>query len=98
MTTGRVGEAGSFGPALDHVKHIAADHRIARELVAPLKGPEQRPLLIAADAGGGDPARLRESVRQLLALEFDTLLVGDGESVLRDARQRLRELVDLFPK
>jgi hypothetical protein len=45
-----------------------------------------------------EPARLRESVRQLLALEFDTLLVGDGESVLQDARQRLRELVDLFPK
>jgi hypothetical protein len=45
-----------------------------------------------------EPARLRESVRQLLALEFDTLLVGDGEPVLQDARQRLRELVDLFPK
>jgi glyoxylase-like metal-dependent hydrolase (beta-lactamase superfamily II) len=45
-----------------------------------------------------DPTKLRESVRQLLALEFDTLLVGDGEPVLHDARQRLRELVDLFPK
>jgi glyoxylase-like metal-dependent hydrolase (beta-lactamase superfamily II) len=74
--------------------------------------PERR-LLIVGDAVVGnppgrlgllrekvmdEPARLRESVRQLLALEFDTLLVGDGESVLQDARQRLRELVDLFPK
>ena len=74
--------------------------------------PERR-LLIVGDAVVGnppgrlgllrekvmsEPARLRESVRKLLALEFDTLLVGDGESVLHDAPQRLRELVDLFPK
>jgi len=74
--------------------------------------PERR-LLIVGDAVVGnppgrldllrekvmdEPARLRESVRQLLALEFDTLLVGDGESVLQDARQRLRELVEMFPK
>jgi glyoxylase-like metal-dependent hydrolase (beta-lactamase superfamily II) len=44
-----------------------------------------------------DPARLRESVRQLLSLDFDTLLVGDGECVLHDARERLRELVETFP-
>ena len=74
--------------------------------------PERR-LLIVGDAVVGsppgrlgllrekvmdEPARLRESIRQLLALEFDTLLVGDGECVLQDARQRLQELVDLFPK
>lgn len=74
---------------------------------------QERRLLIVGDAVVGnppgqlgllrekvmdEPARLRESVQQLLALEFDTLLVGDGESVLHDARQRLRELVDLFPK
>ncbi len=45
-----------------------------------------------------DPARLRESVRRLLALEFDTLLVGDGACVLQDARGRLQELVDTFPR
>jgi glyoxylase-like metal-dependent hydrolase (beta-lactamase superfamily II) len=44
-----------------------------------------------------DPARLRESVKQLLALDFDTLLVGDGEPILQDARERLRELVVTFP-
>jgi glyoxylase-like metal-dependent hydrolase (beta-lactamase superfamily II) len=45
-----------------------------------------------------DPARLRESVRGLLALDFDTLLVGDGEPITKFAKQRLRELVDTFPK
>jgi hypothetical protein len=45
-----------------------------------------------------DPARLRESVRRLLALDFDTLLVGDGVCVHHDAKQRLQQLVDTFPK
>jgi glyoxylase-like metal-dependent hydrolase (beta-lactamase superfamily II) len=44
-----------------------------------------------------DPARLRHSVRKLLDLEFDALLVGDGESILHDAKLRLKELVDTFP-
>ena len=43
-----------------------------------------------------DPARLRRSIQQLLALDFDTILVGDGVSVVGDAKQRLRELVDSF--
>ena len=45
-----------------------------------------------------DPARLRESVRSLLALDFDTLLPGDGAPILQAAKERLRELVDTFPK
>ncbi len=44
-----------------------------------------------------DPARLRVSVRKLLDLDFDILLVGDGESLLRDAKVRLEELVERFP-
>jgi glyoxylase-like metal-dependent hydrolase (beta-lactamase superfamily II) len=44
-----------------------------------------------------DPARLRASVRALTNLDFDTLLVGDGQPILRDARARLRELVETFP-
>jgi glyoxylase-like metal-dependent hydrolase (beta-lactamase superfamily II) len=44
-----------------------------------------------------DPARLRESVRGLLALDFDTLLVGDGDPILTSAKERLRELVSTFP-
>ena len=44
-----------------------------------------------------DPARLRRSVRKLLGLDFDALLVGDGASILHDAKLRLKELVDTFP-
>lgn len=43
-----------------------------------------------------DPVRLRENVRGLLAIDFDTLLVGDGVSILSGARERLRELVATF--
>jgi glyoxylase-like metal-dependent hydrolase (beta-lactamase superfamily II) len=44
-----------------------------------------------------DPARLRQSVRKLLDLEFEALLVGDGVSILHGAKSRLKELVDTFP-
>jgi glyoxylase-like metal-dependent hydrolase (beta-lactamase superfamily II) len=44
-----------------------------------------------------DPVRLRQSVRKLLDLEFDALLVGDGVSILHGAKSRLKELVDTFP-
>jgi glyoxylase-like metal-dependent hydrolase (beta-lactamase superfamily II) len=40
-----------------------------------------------------DPAQLRASVRRLLDLDFDILLVGDGVPILSDAKQRLRDLV-----
>ena len=43
-----------------------------------------------------DPPRLRDSARQLLALDFDILLVGDGTPILQFARDRLRELVGTF--
>jgi glyoxylase-like metal-dependent hydrolase (beta-lactamase superfamily II) len=45
-----------------------------------------------------DPARLRQSVRNLLELDFDTLLFGDGTPILTDARARLAELVATFPE
>jgi hypothetical protein len=32
----------------------------------------------------------------LLALDFDTLLVGDGEPILSGAGRKLRELVETF--
>ncbi len=44
-----------------------------------------------------DPPQLRASVRQLLELDFDALLVGDGVPILAEARERLRELVSSFP-
>ena len=44
-----------------------------------------------------DPAGLRANVRKFLDLDFDTLLVGDGDSILEDAKARLEELVATFP-
>jgi len=44
-----------------------------------------------------DPHRLRQSVRRLLDLDFDTLLVGDGQPILEGAKARLEELVATFP-
>ena len=44
-----------------------------------------------------DPTRLRSSVRKFLDLDFDILLFGDGESILKDAKARLKELVETFP-
>ena len=43
-----------------------------------------------------DPARLRKSVRELLELDFDVLLFGDGVPILVDAKARLNELVETF--
>ena len=73
----------------------------------------ERKILLVGDALVGDPPgrckllpekvlddlpRLRESVRGLLALDFDILLVGDGVPITQFARERLRELVDTFPR
>lgn len=40
-----------------------------------------------------DPAQLRGSVRRLLEIDFDTLLVGDGTAILQDARSALAALI-----
>jgi glyoxylase-like metal-dependent hydrolase (beta-lactamase superfamily II) len=48
------------------------------------------------DAVMDDPARLRTSVRALLDLDFDTLLVGDGEPIIGGAKERVRALVETF--
>ena len=45
-----------------------------------------------------DPEGLRRSVRTLLDLDFDALLVGDGTPILQDAKARLEELVATFPR
>jgi glyoxylase-like metal-dependent hydrolase (beta-lactamase superfamily II) len=45
-----------------------------------------------------DPPRLRASVRDLLHLDFDTLLTGDGEPILTGAKDQLRQLVETFPR
>lgn len=44
-----------------------------------------------------DPALLRTSVRALLELDFDAIMVGDGVPIQEGARERLQELVATFP-
>jgi glyoxylase-like metal-dependent hydrolase (beta-lactamase superfamily II) len=44
-----------------------------------------------------DPARLRASVRSLLELDVDALILGDGVSIREAGRERLRELIASFP-
>jgi glyoxylase-like metal-dependent hydrolase (beta-lactamase superfamily II) len=43
-----------------------------------------------------DPKQLRASLRRLLELDFDALLVGDGVPILEGAHARLEELVASF--
>jgi glyoxylase-like metal-dependent hydrolase (beta-lactamase superfamily II) len=43
-----------------------------------------------------DPPRLRSSVQRLLNLDFDTLLVGDGEPIVSGAKEQVRQLVATF--
>jgi len=77
-----------------------------------LHWPERR-LLIVGDAVVGnppgkcgllreqvmdDPAALRRSVVKLLDLDFDSILMGDGVSILAGAKERLHELVPRFPR
>ena len=69
---------------------------------------EERKLLIAGAAVIGnppgrcsllpeklmdDPAQLKQSLAELLALDFDILLMGDGVSILSHGKDRLKELV-----
>jgi len=44
-----------------------------------------------------DPPRLRASLRELLRLDFDGVLVGDGVPLLAGGHDRLGELVASFP-
>lgn len=44
-----------------------------------------------------DPPQLRDSVRALLALDFDILIVGDGVSILQGAKEQLQKLVATLP-
>lgn len=75
-----------------------------------LHWPERR-LLFVGDAVIGKPPgacgllraqviddlpRLRQSLRNLLELDFDALLFGDGAPILHDAKARLAELVETF--
>jgi glyoxylase-like metal-dependent hydrolase (beta-lactamase superfamily II) len=75
-------------------------HDAARRLLvvgdAAIGNPPGR-LSLLSERVMDDPARLRASLRGLLELDFDALLVGDGVPIRTGARERLRELVASFP-
>jgi len=48
-------------------------------------------LTLLADEKLADPPKAALGLRKILALPFDAILVGDGHSILQDARQRLIE-------
>ena len=102
-------DALAVGQTIGPLVVVAAAGKSSGEVA--LHWPERR-LLIVGDAVIGnppgrcgllreqvmdDPERLRQSVRRLLDLDFDTLLVGDGEPILEDAKARLEALVATFP-
>jgi glyoxylase-like metal-dependent hydrolase (beta-lactamase superfamily II) len=88
---------------------VAADGKSPGEVA--LHWPEKR-LLIVGDACVGNPPgrlsllpdkvmdqplELRQSLRRIAAeIDFDALLVGDGECILQGARAALQRLVDTF--
>ena len=74
----------------------AAERRLLVVGDALIGNPPGR-LSLLADKVMDDPTRLRLSVRALLGLDFDALVVGDGVSIPTGARERLRELVEGFP-
>jgi glyoxylase-like metal-dependent hydrolase (beta-lactamase superfamily II) len=70
---------------------------------------QERNLLIVGDAVIGsppyvllpekvidDPFQLKQSLQAMLALDFDTLLVGDGSSIVSHGKDRLKELLASF--
>ena len=99
----------AMGQRIGPLRVVAAAGKSPGEVA--LHWPERR-LLIVGDAIIGnppgkcgllrekvmdDPAALRRSVAKLLELDFDTLLVGDGVSLVAGAKARVKELVAGFP-
>ena len=98
----------SVGGRIGPLEVIAAAGKSPGEVA--LFWPERR-ILIVGDAIIGqppghcgllpervmdDPARLRGSLRRFLELDFESLLFGDGQSILRHAKARLEELIETF--
>src|SRR5208282_5510677 len=99
----------AVGQRIGPLTVVAAAGKSPREVA--LHWPARR-ILIVGDAFVGnppgkcallreqvmdEPRTLRQSVAKLLALDFDTILVGDGVSILADAKVPLKELVASFP-
>ena len=51
-------------------------------------------LSLLADDKLKDPAKAALDIRKILALSFDTILVGDGHSILQDGRRQLVECLE----
>ncbi len=100
-----VDERLGVGQAIGPLRVIAVPGKSPGELA--FHWPERR-LLIVGDAVIGnppgrlsllreavldDPAALRQSVKALMALDFDSLLLGDGQSILQGAKAQLAALV-----
>ncbi len=98
----------NIGVKIDPLVVVGAPGKSPGEVV--LHWP-QRKILIVGDCVVGDPPgrckllpekviddlpRLRESVRGLLSLNVDTLLVGDGAPILQNAKAALTQLVATF--
>jgi glyoxylase-like metal-dependent hydrolase (beta-lactamase superfamily II) len=97
--TGRVGPFTLVGVPGKSPGEIAL-HDPARGLLIvgdALIGHPAGRLSLLPDRVVDDPARLRASIRRLLDLEFDTLIVGDGVSLPSGARQALTALVRSLP-
>ena len=105
-----IDEAMSVGEMHGPLQILPAKGKSPGEIA--LHWPERR-ILILGDAAIGnppgqlsllpeekldEPQRLRESLRALLDVDFDTLLLGDGVPILSDAKARLAELVASFPQ
>ncbi len=104
-----IDEAGDVGEMFGPLIMIPAAGKSPGEMA--LYWPD-RHLLIVGDAVIGKPqgqlsllpedkiddiAELRHCLRGLLQIDFDTILVGDGMSILSGAKERLTELVSSFP-
>ena len=76
-----------------------AFHDPARKLLVVGDGVIGNPpgrLSVLSERVMDDPPRLRASLRQLLDLDFDAVLVGDGVPIREGGRERFRELVAGF--
>ena len=98
----RVGErAGPFtviavpGKSPGEVALFDAPRRLLVVGDAVIGNPAGR-LSLLPDKVMDDPARLRASLRRLVELDFETLVVGDGAPILQGGRERLQELVETF--
>lgn len=99
----------TVGSRVGPLEVVAAAGKSPGEVV--LCWPERRTLIIGDAVIGNppgrcsllpesvvdDPPQLRQSVAALMARDFDTMLMGDGSSILSDAKARLGELIAGFP-